>query len=163
MANALTEIRRHSPEAADSLQRRAAWVVRQMGSAEELVARLRRDRSRVTRYRNGTDPHNPVAASLALHHKLGERAWILIAEEKAVVEQARIVTATLPELEKRLAELKDVEESIAAFNREMRFAQHEDNHEIAAQNDILLIARLEERVAVRRQIAELKRRAHTSA
>lgn len=121
------------------------------------------DRSRAVRYRNGSCPYSPFANALALHHRIAttdpEKAWHLIAEEKVVVTQAEISEATLPELEARLRELKSAEQAVEAFTNAMRAAAagDEEDHEMEAENDSVLVARLLERVAVRKRIADLKR------
>jgi len=73
------------------------------------------------------------------------------------VTKGEIERASLPELEARLAQLKDVEHTVAQFAAAMRNASGggEEDYAIEAGNDMAEIAWLLERAAIRFRIAEL--------
>lgn len=163
---ALTHLRKTDPRAADEIVRWGAKVAKRSSSSDKrLASALRVDRTRGTRYRNGSDPHSPFATSLALHHQLAQadtaQAWALIVAEKVIVRKAEIERASLDELRARLAELNEIEhraemEENAAVLR----AAVEDTpeaHIAAAEADEREAEIAEERSAIRRRIAELIR------
>lgn len=75
----------------------------------------------------------------------------------SIVTKGEIERASLPELEARLAQLKDVEHTVAQFAAAMRNASGgEEDYAIEAGNDMAEIAWLLERAAIRFRIAELR-------
>ncbi|MHB1170678.1 MAG: hypothetical protein ACYC28_15485 [Longimicrobiales bacterium] len=168
----LTYLRKSNPRLADDFVRWGAHVARRSSSTDKrLGSALRVDRSRGTRYRNGSDPHSPFANSLALHHQLAHadtaQAWSLIVAEKVVVRKAEIERASLDELRARLAELNDIEhhaemEENAAVLR-AAIEDTPESHIAAAEADEREAEIAEERSAIRRRIADLLRSQNRSA
>lgn len=146
--------------------RYGALVAKRSATSDKRLANaLRVDRTRGTRYRNGSDPHSPFANALALHHRLAKsdvsQAWSLITAGKVVVRKAQIERATLEQLYVRLAELNAIEDMIEATeNAKTRNAAVErtpEAHIAAAEADELEADVAVERAAIHRRIAELLR------
>jgi len=165
VTGAVAHLRASDPHFADECVSRAASSAKRANGNRKQARYARAvgvSPSRASRHLSGTDSHAPGAEYLAQLALGGLNSWAVLVEGQVVVHQALIRTASTEKLEARLAELDDAEHDAQAREDQMTLravrnpsAQQLDE---AAEADVVEATIAVERAAIRRELAERKRR-----